>query len=67
MSGVWLIERTDQGGGFVSPPGSVKSYQRDPVTARRFDTAEAAEAERCIENERTVRLRDVLARVTSSD
>jgi hypothetical protein len=58
----FLIERTDQGGGFVTPPGSDKSYTPFPHLARVFPTREAAEADRCVGNERVVRLADAMAR-----
>lgn len=47
----YVIRRTDQGGGYVAPPGQDKSYVRDLRRARTFDSREAAEAERCPENE----------------
>lgn len=47
----FLIKRTDQGGGYVAPPGSVKSYTRRKDRAQRFPTRQAAEAERCPGNE----------------
>lgn len=48
----YVIKRTDQGGGYVAPAGSKKSYTRDIMNARRFDTKEEAEADRCEGNER---------------
>lgn len=36
---------------FVAPPGREKSYTPDLTQARIFPTREAAEAERCVENE----------------
>ena len=47
----YLLKRTDQGGGYVAPAGSAKSYTHNINRARRFDTREAAEAERCPGNE----------------
>lgn len=52
----YLIERTDQGGGYVTPPGSLRSYTKDVTKARRYRTAEAAERDRCEGNERVVSL-----------
>jgi hypothetical protein len=46
----YLLKRTDQGGGYVQPAGSRRSYGRKE-TARRFPTKEDAERERCTENE----------------
>lgn len=47
----FLIKRTDQGGGYVAPPGSAKSYTHSKERARRFPTRAAAEADRCPGNE----------------
>lgn len=47
----FLLKRTDQGGGYVAPPGSAKSYTRSRAAARQFPTREAAEADRCPGNE----------------
>ena len=46
----YLIKRTDQGGGYVAPPGSPKAYTTR-AKARRFATRQDAEADRCPENE----------------
>lgn len=43
----YLIKRTDQGGGYVAPQGSAKSYTRSRQAARQYTTREAAEADRC--------------------
>jgi len=53
----FVLQRTDQGGGYVAPPGSVKSYAQDVLEAHVFGTREKAEADRCIENEIIVELR----------
>lgn len=50
MSG-YLLRRTGQGGGWVAPAGSHRSYTRRREKARRFDTVDAAEADRCPDNE----------------
>ena len=47
----YVLRRTDQGGGYVAPPGSSRSYVPDVAEARVFRTADEAEAERCVENE----------------
>ena len=47
----YLIKRTDQGGGYVAKPGSKNSYTKNPSSARRYPTKEAAEADRCRGNE----------------
>lgn len=44
-------------GGYVNWPGHDKSYTRNILSARRFPTREAAEAE-CCGNERVVSLYD---------
>lgn len=51
MSRYYVLRRTDQGGGYVAPAGSKKSYTPMREKARRFPTKEAAEADRCEENE----------------
>ena len=43
----YAIKRLDQGGGYVSPPGSEKAYTHNPLKARRFKTYEEARAEAC--------------------
>ena len=47
----YVLKRTDQGGGYVALPGSRKAYLKSILSARRFDTREEAERERCEENE----------------
>lgn len=47
----YLLRRTDQGGGYVAPPGSAKSYTKSRDKARRFNTREEAERDRCPGNE----------------
>ena len=54
----WIIKKTDGRGGYVARPGSASSYTRDLAKAQRFPTREAAERERCLENEQVVDLRD---------
>jgi hypothetical protein len=56
--GPYIIKRHDQGGGYVAPAGSAKSYTRNALRARRFDTREAAEAE-CCGNESVVSLLEI--------
>ena len=43
----YVIKRTDQGGGYVAPPGSEHSYTNALQRARTYPTRAAAEAERC--------------------
>jgi len=59
---VYIIERLDQGGGFVSVPGSKHSYTQNPLKARKFDTIEAARRELCVDNEVVVNFWDLVYR-----
>lgn len=52
----FVIRRTDQGGGYVAPAGSPKSYTHRRENARRYPTQVAAESERCPGNEVVVPL-----------
>ncbi len=47
----YIIKRLDQGGSYVAPPGSAKSYTKDPLKAHQYPTYEAAEADLCVDNE----------------
>lgn len=42
-----LKRNAADGGGYVAPPGSHKSYVRDAAEARRFASREAALKEAC--------------------
>ena len=48
---MYLLRRTDQGGGYVSESGSKSSYTHSVERARKFRTIEDAENNRCVENE----------------
>lgn len=48
---MYLLKRTDQGGGYVAKPGLKSSYTYDLRKVRKFDTEEDAERERCPGNE----------------
>lgn len=48
---MFVIRRTDQGGGWVARKGSAASYTHQLQHARTFTTREQAERERCPENE----------------
>lgn len=50
----YVIQRTDQGGGYVARPGSRGSYTGKLQEARVYPTRQAAEADRCVENERVL-------------
>ena len=47
-------------GKYAAKPGSRSSYTTNLKHAQKFPTKEAAEANRCPENERAVRLREIL-------
>jgi len=51
---MYLIQRTDQGGGYVAQPGSKHTYTHDITQAQTFTTKEAADAQRCKGNEATI-------------
>lgn len=51
----WVLRRTDQGGGYVAPSGSAKSYTRSKASAERFATAADASRAACV-NETPVEL-----------
>lgn len=54
----YVIKRLDQGGGYVSRPGSVHSYTKRLRDALRFNSREDAEACRCVENERVLSIEE---------
>lgn len=56
---MYVLQRTTDGA-FVAPPGSPKAYVKSLQNARTFPTREAAERERCPENERIVRVEDAM-------
>lgn len=58
MQSFYVIRRTNQGGGYVTNPGSLHSYTKNKLDAMKFATYTAADNHRCIENEvvETVRL-----------
>lgn len=57
---MYVIKRLDQGGGYVTPPGSRGSYTRNLAEARTFYTRDAAQAECCPENETPVSVDDIM-------
>ena len=48
---MYVIRRTDQGGGWLANPGSRHSYTHYLQNARRFPTLAAAQSECCPGNE----------------
>lgn len=57
---MYLIKRVDSGGGYVSKPGSEKSYTRSIERAKTFASRKEAEGDLCVENEVVVSLREIL-------
>lgn len=55
---MYAIKRTDQWGGYVAKPGRKSSYVVSVEHAHLYATREAAEGNRCVENEVVV---DVMA------
>jgi hypothetical protein len=56
---MYVIKRTDQGGGYLQPSGSHKAFGK-LEGARTFPTKAAAEAECCKGNEIAVPLADCM-------
>ena len=61
---LYVLERTEQGGGFVAKPGE-KSYTRDLRDARTWTTREAAKRDSCPGNEVVVDVTSLLQRPTT--
>ena len=57
---MYVIRRTDQGGGYVAKPGSRSSYTKSLARAEKFPDRETAEGHSCPENERAVNLEHLL-------
>ncbi len=57
---MYLIKRTDQGGGYVSVPGSKRSYTHCIEKAQVFLSKSVAENQRCKDNEIVVELEPLL-------
>jgi hypothetical protein len=58
---MYVIKNTEHGG-YVNQPGSRSSYTRSLEQARKFDTKDQAEGERCPENEVVIDVNDLLRR-----
>lgn len=58
---MYAIKRTDQGKGYVTKPGSKKSYTRWLKEARIYDSRESAEKDLCVENEVIARVHGYVA------
>jgi hypothetical protein len=57
---MYVIKRTDQGGGYVARPGSRYSYTKLVENAQTFSTREAADGHRCPGNEVVVPVSEIL-------
>jgi hypothetical protein len=57
---MYVIQRIPDGA-YVAQPGAAGSYTRALQHARTFPTREAAERERCVENEITVAVDAILS------
>jgi len=55
---MYVLKRRD--GKYVAKPGSKKSYTTSLEKARKFPSPEAADADRCPENESIVNVMDLL-------
>jgi len=49
-----------KGNFFVAKAGNASSYTNNPARARKFESSEAAEADRCPDNERVVDFERIL-------
>ena len=54
----YVIQRTDQGGGYVAPSGSQNAYTPQLQSARLYSSREAAEHDSCPGNERILSLEE---------
>lgn len=59
---MYVIKRTDQGGGYVAPAGSDKSYTHTLENAKMWRTRENADRERCVGNEIVLNLDELFQR-----
>jgi len=57
---MFVIKRTDQGGGYVAMPGSEHSYTQKLENARTFSSKDEANAERCPGNEIVLPVNEIL-------
>jgi len=57
---MYVIERTDQGGGYVAVSGSQDSYTKDLAKAQPFATREAAKQNCCPGNEVVREISDIM-------
>jgi len=59
---MYVLERTDQGGGYVAKPGRKHSYTHELQHAQTFYTKEEAEKNSCVKNEIVVDLDDIVGK-----
>ena len=57
---MYVIKRLDQGGGYVTRPGSEQSYSHRLERAQAYTTREAADRNRCPGNEIVVDVEQLL-------
>jgi hypothetical protein len=53
---MFVLRRTDQGGGYVAKAGNSGSYTNEVKRMKKYPTEEAAKADACPENEMPVPL-----------
>lgn len=53
---MYVLIRTDQGGGYVAKPGHRSSYTPRLEDAKKYPTKEAAKRDACPENEHAVKV-----------
>jgi hypothetical protein len=57
---MYVIQRMDQGGGYVTVSGHKSSFTKRLEEARIYRDRESAEADRCPQNERVIALTTLL-------
>lgn len=57
---MYVIKRTDQGGGYVNRPGSANTYTESLEQAQKYATREEADANRCPDNEIVIDVHELL-------
>lgn len=62
---MYVIQRTDQGGGYLAPAGSHKAYTHDLAQAQTFATHASADKDRCKGNEIIIPLFHLLTKPIS--
>ena len=61
---MYVLRRTDQGGGWVTPAGSHRAYTHSLLKARIYNTKQEAESDRCVGNEVVEDVLEILSRPT---